>query len=1048
MDFTKPVNEAALKRKRHWGKRLLVGGLCTVVLLAGVVALAPWVLSRAWARTLLLARVNAAIAPATLEVSSWHLAWFGEQEALGIRATLPDQGATLTLRRLRTNALWALLPLGHVEADLLLEAPAVQLTQPPLKPVPPPSEPAAAAGARAGSAGRAVVLPAWALSAKVRVTEASLSVQGLAAPLVQGAELTAELPALDAPLTLDFAGEVLGARSILHLLTQPLPRCLEQPAAALAQSTLSCSAPWGEAAAAFTATAAPLPEVKAKVRLLLPELLARLSEVSAALGRPMVLPEGFALTGGSLEAETALTPTANASEIAVALNLRTEALAGRLAGKPIALSPQITLRGALLPERPLESRLETFTLALPGLQASGSGSLAQGELALQAQSDALLPLLQPFVTLPNLAEPLALGLTLSGSRTQLQGTLDLQRKRAQAAETPLLKASLRVEEPDFAAQRFKAAALELSADLAQALTLAPILGEGQEAAGAFTLHATAAGGVENLRAKAIACLQQAYLRSAAWQIEAPELLRAEAELAYTPAQLAAEAFSLTLPGFTAEGSAALAAGAAAPTFALKGTCTPGVLLACRKPRKGEAAPPQLSGALNYTLRSLPGSQTLGADLTLASADLALTLPEQPPLALPFTLSAQAQWEAGTLQLTRCALAQTLLSLEAKGRFEHAGQRLTLAGTLTPDFAALWALPFCTPYRALGLEISGRHTTPFRLETPLAAGLIGLCNEGRAEASLRFDRVIFPGLDIPGGEAKLNLAEGVAALDSRFSVNGGTFTLSPRLNLSASPYILTLPDNSEILSEVQLTQALLDTALRAVNPLLPGSAEPKGAFSLRADRLRLPLGSAQPPLAALEAQLTMQTHGVTLQPNGTLGSILLLLQARERVLTLPDQHFGITVAEGRLICDELRCRIAAAHLCCSGSTNLLTRELNYTLTLPLTEQLLGRKLAKRIRVGETLRLPILGTLDKPKVDTSPILGLLRNNVLTRTSEKVAGHLGKALQRTGEAGLELGGAAGDVVEEAAKALSNGAGEGGDALGQALEQLFRRKPKQPTP
>ena len=280
------------------------------------------------------------------------------------------------------------------------------------------------------------------------------------------------------------------------------------------------------------------------------------------------------------------------------------------------------------------------------------------------------------------------------------------------------------------------------------------------------------------------------------------------------------------------------------------------------------------------------------------------------------------------------------------------------------------------------------------------------------------------------------------MDGTWQVNGGKLTLCPQVNFSATPYVLTLPEGSRVLDQVQVTSELLDVALRAVSPVLPGSADPQGSMSLRVEALRLPLGGETPPLAALEAKLRFLTHDVAVKPNGTLGSVLTLLQVRDRMLTLPDQDFGVAISGGQLTCDEISLRVSGVKLRCAGSSNLLTRELNYTLSMPLTEQLLGSRLSKKLPVGQTLSLPITGTIDRPQVETGPILNFLKENALSRATQKVGQRLEKALQKTGEAGLEVGGAAGDVAGEALNAIGSGAESAGDALNKALEGLFKKR------
>lgn len=1027
MDFTKPVNTRGERKPRRWGRRVLVGVLGVLGVLAGLLAGAPWLLSCAWARNLILEKANAALAPARVEVADWRLAWFGAQQVEGVAYSDPRAGVEAHVKGVQLNSLWQLLPFGRVQAEVTIDAPEVTLTPVAKSAEPAPGGPTAPS---APAAKKPPTLPITHLSAQVTVRAAKVVYAPLAEPLLEAGELQLNWPEATAPLTLDFSGKVVGAQTVLRTSFDPLRE--------VQTLTLSSTAPWGEIAAQVVNQAAkPWPEAKAKLRVDLCALWAKAQQVAAAFGVPLALPEGYALTGGTLEAQGSLLPDATQERLAVSLTASTPGLSAQVAGKELALSPEMTLAAQVVPAEPLTSVVEAFEVKLPGLSASGHGSLEAGEFRLQAESTELLAAARPFVGEVALAEPVTLTAELSGKREAASAQVVLRRQEAPANAAPLLQAQLKVEEPDLAQRAFRSAALTLEADLTQALRFAPPLPEGQSAGGELRLNATAAGSLEALRAKVIAAVRNATFTSAAWQVREAELARVEATLAYTAGALSAEALKLTTPCLTAEGQGSLASGQSFPTAEFAGAFQPSRLLAWRKWGKDET-PLTAQGTLEYALKASP-EQRLEAQVR--SADFALALPEQSPLALPFTLSAAATL-GETITLERLALDQALLSLTARGTYAPAEALLTLEGTLTPDFAALWALPVCAPYRDLGLSVSGRHTTPFTFRAPLSAGTPAILNEGRAQAELRFDKITCPGLDIPGGSATFTLAEGVAAMEGAWQVNGGRLNLCPRVNLSATPYMLTVPEGSRVLDQVQVTPELLDLALRAVSPILPGSAEPQGTINLLAQQVRLPLGGETEPLAALEAQVRFQTRGVALKPNGTLGTVLSLLQARDRVLALPDQDFGVAVSGGKLTCDEIHLRVSGARLRCAGSSNLLTREVDYTLSIPLTEQLLGSRLSKKLPVGQTLRLPIRGTIDRPQVETGPILTFLKENAISRASQKVSKRLTKALQKTGEAGLEVGGAAGDVAGEALNALGTGAEEAGDALDKALKGLFKKR------
>ena len=122
MDFSKPINAKA-KRPKRWGRRVLLGLLGLLVLVMALVALAPTLLSTGAARRFVLGKVNAAIAPATLEVGDWSFAWTRDQSLSDIRYTDARQGIDARVRKVGVSSLWELVPVGKITARVEVEAP-------------------------------------------------------------------------------------------------------------------------------------------------------------------------------------------------------------------------------------------------------------------------------------------------------------------------------------------------------------------------------------------------------------------------------------------------------------------------------------------------------------------------------------------------------------------------------------------------------------------------------------------------------------------------------------------------------------------------------------------------------------------------------------------------------------------------------------------------------------------------------------------------------------------------------------------------------------
>lgn len=1043
MDFTRPVNAAATPRPKggRWGRRLLFWCVLPLVLLMVLAGMAPTLLSMGWARAVVLRRVNAALAPARVEARDWSLAWFGEQRVEGIVYDDAARGARIRVRTLRLNALWALLPIGKVTAEVAVEAPEVVLT-PVEKAAFAPMTPDTSVVSPEPGMRAPFVLPAWDVSAKLRVTEAAVRLSALPEPLLSQGRVELSLPARDKEISVVFSGAVLGAAVNAEAL---LPSAEElvaatRPADVLRHAHARLDAPWAtlEAQARSGRAGEAWPEGSLTARLDLAKVLAR----ARTLG---VTVPGVETATGTVDLTASLAP-GPAECVKVAVSLDTCDAVAAYEGKRIGFAPRssVGLAATLDPARPLAATVERLSVSLPGLLASGKGTLAEGTLAAQLEADELLTAFAPFVGGFRLPEPLSVRLDARADN----GVLGMTAK-ARSGGATLADLTLNAEGIDLAAQRVRSAKLGLKADLGGAARFVP-LPERQTLAGTFLLSATAAGSPDACAGAFSFALRDVVYRAASWRVSEPCLLEGKAAFALREGVASVSDGSFESPAFALGGDVALRLGcplARGLTATLKGTVRPGEPLAKWRVWGKDETPLALSGTVALEAKALPRDEggalpalTLGA----TSDDFAFTFPRQASSPLPFTLSVAAQdVSSGGFALSHFSLVSPYLEAEGKGTFDTAAQRVAVTGALTPDLAALWALPPLEGARKAGVSVSGRNTRPFAFEAPVGQGVAGILNYGKGTAEVAFDRVTVPGFDIPGGTATATLAEGVAALDGRLTVNGGRMCLNPRVALAVKPYVLTVPDGTKVLEGVALTQEMMDAALRVVNPLLSGAATPQGSLDLVCDTLTLPLGDD--PLRGLETRLTLFTHGCGVTPSGLLGSVLRLLHVDDKTAFLPDQSFAVRVDGGRLTCDPIRMRIAAVRLDCSGSTDLATRELDYTLSLPLTQQLLGDRLANRLKVGDTLRLPIRGTLDRPVLDTGPLLGALADSALGRAAERLTDRLGGAIRKGSEAGMEAGGAVGQAAGDLIKATGEAGADAGERLGDALRALFERKKKE---
>ena len=1018
MDFTKPVNAPRPKRRGLRALAWIVGVLC--VLVALVLAL-PALLSTGAVRGLVLGKVNDALAPASVEIADWDFAWFGEQALEGIRYRDPRQGIDARVKRVRLGALSDLLPVGKMTVAVEVDTPEVTYAPPSPAPAKPEAggEPAPAPAPTASPAEKApILLPAWEVSVSLAVTNASFAMAGLPAPLATVERASVEMASFDAPIAVAAKGAAQGVTFGTEVV---LPSARELTAAKaindfFTSAAATLDAPWlAVKVAADAHKGAAWPAVKAEATVDLPGALA----FAASFG---VKAEGLEVKSGKLslsaEAGTGKAPGA----LAVSANLGTQNLACAVQGKPLALDPKVALAAEVDPANPLAARIETLTLALPGVSVQGQGTMGNGALAAKIETTPLLEALRPFVGEVALPGPLTVALEAKSAQNAFG-----MAARVQAQTKDLLALTAKAGQVDAQALAVGSLQVGVTSDLS---ALTAYLGVPGLKKGTFYLNTKASGSPKAVQADVTFALRDVAYAAAPLAIAEPSLLEGTLKAQFDGAAVKVRDLALTTPVATVAGTADYALGkplGQAVAAALTGTLTPAhALEKWLTPGDKDTALPKVAGTLDFAVKAAASEGPIPrVTLALVSKTLDVTLPKQPKLAVaPLALKVEAEGTEAGYALRDFALTLPYAAVTATGAFATESGRVSLEGSLTPDFAAIWGLPFMDPYREMGLAIAGKHARPFRFEAPVLTGLPGILNEGTAEASLAFDRVTLPGLDIPNGQATLTLADAQVALDAEVALNGGKVRLAPRIAVAAEPYVLTVPQGAKLLDGVGLTQAMLDAGLGAVNPLLKGSATPSGTVDVVCEALSMTLG--KDPMADLTAHLRLLTHGVSLSPNGTLATVLTLLKQKDRTATLPDQDFAVRVTKGIVTCDPIDMRIGAVRVSCEGATTLSTRALDYTLTVN----------APKVGDGITLALPVTGTIDKPAIETDALVRALSDaaadaaidKASEKLSEKLSERLGKALRKKGG-------------EEGQKAGEKAGKEAADNLENALRGLFGR-------
>jgi hypothetical protein len=113
--------------------------------------------------------------------------------------------------------------------------------------------------------------------------------------------------------------------------------------------------------------------------------------------------------------------------------------------------------------------------------------------------------------------------------------------------------------------------------------------------------------------------------------------------------------------------------------------------------------------------------------------------------------------------------------------------------------------------------------------------------------------------------------------------------------------------------------------------------------------------------------------------------------------MADKAFAVTMKEGRLTTAPISVRVDDLTFSCEGSTHLATQAIDYQITIPLDAKLLGKKLSKSAKAGETVTVPIRGTIKEPVVDIAPLMPIFSATAVEVAKDKLSDKLDKALKK---------------------------------------------------
>jgi len=388
--------------------------------------------------------------------------------------------------------------------------------------------------------------------------------------------------------------------------------------------------------------------------------------------------------------------------------------------------------------------------------------------------------------------------------------------------------------------------------------------------------------------------------------------------------------------------------------------------------------------------SSPEAQFLKIDADLSP--FALTSETLPPISEDHVkLKADLKRSPGgkVLTIENIQLNSTPFSLSAAGNLDQAGnaKKLDASGSINLDLKML--SPYLQKIAGPQITITGKGDNPFKLKMVSGAThWTDALKQTDFTGAIRADSIDAFGLGIAATEVPLRIANETAVAELAATANGGQLKLQPKIDLRKEPYMLSLPPDSTILKDVEITDAMAEGLMSKIHPVFQGAVQARGHVDLHMQHFKWPLDNKDRDKTAFAG--TLRLKGVRVNSTNLLAGLLELVGIRDNEMNFGDLDIDFVARNGRIETSPIRLEIDGYPIELRGSVGF-DKSLDYTAKLPITRKLVGKK-AYRYLEGVTIDVPIRGSASEPDIDESSM------------QKATAGLAEQALQKSLEKGVQ--------------------------------------------
>ena len=318
------------------------------------------------------------------------------------------------------------------------------------------------------------------------------------------------------------------------------------------------------------------------------------------------------------------------------------------------------------------------------------------------------------------------------------------------------------------------------------------------------------------------------------------------------------------------------------------------------------------------------------------------------------------------------------SLQGQLATTEMDHRLSLAGTSTWNMDRLNKR--LTSMAPVDLVLNGTHQSDVSLNSVLSVD--GL-NTFQITTDVGWDSARIAGVELASASIPIRVDQNqITFHGSKLPVGEGWIDLNGSIQqLNQETWIELTP--SRIAEGIQITPEMSEQWLRFIAPLLADATKIDGNLGISVDEARINI--SDPTKTRLSGRLELDT--VRLVAGPFMNQLIQTLQQLKKIgrdpsqilrtdpstlIKLPTQTVAFGVANQIVAHERLLIDVDRAQLITTGQVSF-EGNLNLTTAIPLDEKWIGKDLQRL--AGQTLYLPIQGTLERPSLDRENLQDLL-------------------------------------------------------------------------